>query len=270
MKVAIIDLDSVMFTILQGNKVLGNNGEPIKEDGKFVYTEKSERELLDSADSIMTKILTDTEAKEYIAFIKGYKTTDTRKSANPDYKANRPTQSPKMWNFIKEYLMSKWRVTQCNNIEVDDAVRLTYNYYSKFMGLDCFTVAIDKDIINLEGKAYNWRKEEWITTTAEQANQYFWKSMITGDTIDCIKGIPGKGEKYVEKLFLLNAGKLSLRDLVFNEYIAYFGEYRGIEEFFKNYKCLKVLEELEGFVYPNSVKFELQEKVVEKIEDKEF
>ena len=120
-RIAIVDLDSVLFSIGNGNKVLDENNEPIKRDGKFVYIDKTEAELIDSADYFMTDILKSCECDSYIAYIKG-KNTGFRKQFNPDYKSLRPKESPKFWEFVKSYLIDKWRAVEVNNIEVDDAI----------------------------------------------------------------------------------------------------------------------------------------------------
>ena len=65
--------------------------------------------------------------------------------------------------------------------------------------------------------------------------------MIIGDSSDNIKGIPGKGKAFVNKLFEEQTN--NLRDLVFKTYLEHFGEYLGIQEFYKNYMCLKILDD---------------------------
>ncbi len=38
---AVVDLDSVMFSIGNPNKVLGTDGQPLRRDNKFVYEDKT-------------------------------------------------------------------------------------------------------------------------------------------------------------------------------------------------------------------------------------
>lgn len=146
LKIAIIDLDSVLFSIGNGNKVLDEQGEPVKEDGKFVYTEKTELELIEASDFWMNKILTDSKAESYIAYIKGFKTTNNRKEINSEYKSSRPKTSPWYWNFVKEYLILKWKAIPVHNVEVDDVVNITKQHIN-----GSFIVAIDNDLLFLEG-----------------------------------------------------------------------------------------------------------------------
>ncbi len=251
MKIAIIDLDSVAFSCGHPNKVLDSKGEPIKENGKFVYIDKTEDELKNSCHYWMNDILTKSQATHYIAFIKGK--GNYRYTIKSDYKSNRPKGQPTWWSIVKEYLISEFKAIEVNGIEVDDAVNIT-----RLSLQDSFTCAIDGDLLGLEGNHYNWRKEEWIYTTLEDAYIKFWSDMITGQSGDGIKGIPGKGKKAVEDILknsdMTKDPKTSLfRAIVLENYIGKFGEYIGIEEFYKNYKCLYILDKHEGFIIPEPI-----------------
>lgn len=262
---AIIDVDSIMFTIGNGNKLLDEDKIPIKDTtGKFIYTEKSEEELITSADWIMNDILASCNADGYIAYIKGKNTTSERKLINPEYKANRPKESPKWWSFTKQYLMDKWKVIPADNYEVDDYVNVTLK-----MLPDSFIVAIDKDLLGLEGRHFNWRKKEWVEVTKEQEEYNFWASMITGDTADNIKGLPGKGVKFTENLYKTTCEENgpNFYQAILYWYINHFGEFEGIKEFYKNYFSLKIADKIEGFAVPEIITFkkESNEKTEEKI-----
>jgi hypothetical protein len=253
-KIAIIDMDSVLFSIGNGNKVLDEKNEPVKKDGKFVYIEKTELQLIEASDFWMNKILTECGATHYIAYIKGLNTTDSRKNINCDYKSKRPTTSPWYWNFVKEYLKLKWKVFQVNGIEVDDAVNIT-----RLNLENSFIVAIDGDLLRLDGTHYQWRVKgeesgKWITTTKDEAIYKFWSDMIVGQPGDGLSGLKGKGIKYVEDLFTENLG-VPIESLVFNEYIQHYGEEIGIEEFYKSYKCLNILYKFEGFEIPSPIEY---------------
>lgn len=262
-RIAILDVDSICYTIANPNKLLDSYGTPLKSDGKFVYEEKTKEQLLDSADFVMNKILTNCYCTHYIAFIKGKNTVTNKRLINPEYKANRPKESPKWWNFIKGYLIENWNVVEVNNLEVDDAcniVRLNLQ--------DSFIVCIDSDLLMLEGKHFKWRskndlKGEWITTSKEQAEYKFWSDMICG-THNATKGIPNKGIAYFKNMHFENHLGLPMGLLVFREYLDYFGESKGIQEFYKNYMCNKILESYEGFQLPELSEFKRKEELSEE------
>lgn len=244
-KIAIIDLDSVAFTIGHPNKVLDEMEVPLRVDNKFVYKDKTDEELLQAAEQVMSDIINKGQFTSYIGFIKGRGTTTSRKAINPEYKANRGSTPPVWWPKVKDILINKYHAIEVDNIEVDDAVNITrLNLPSSYI------VAIDGDLLGLEGLHYNWRVNKWINVNTTDAAIKFWTDMIKGQPGDNIKGIPGKGAKYAENLFL----KFNLNSSgVLDAYINHFKEECGIGEFYKNYKCLKILEKYEGFNIPTPV-----------------
>lgn len=243
-RIALVDLDSVAFGIGWGNKIPDGNGDYLRDEkGRLVYQEKTEEELIVCADQYMNSILTSCNCTHYIAFIKGKNTGSHRYKAKSDYKANRPKESPKWWNTVKTYLVDQWGAEVVNDLEVDDAIAITYKRLP-----NSFIVAIDKDLLMIEGTNFNWRKGEWIPVNEQEASDFFWASMIIGDKVDGVSGIPGKGAVYASKLDL-NART------VFNEYILHYGDDLGIKEFYSNYTCLKLIDELEDFEIPNILKY---------------
>ena len=196
MKVAVIDLDSVAYSIGNGNKVLNPDGTPLRIDNKFVYTDKSEEELRSSADFYMKQIMLSGGFTHYIAYIKGQDTTNRRLAVNPDYKGNRSNIPPTWWGFVCNDLFNRWNAHYVNNMEVDDMVNIT-----RLKLPDSHIVAIDKDLLSLEGKHFNWRTCQWIQNTKLDEDIKFWTDMIVGQVGDNIKGLKGKGPAYVKKLF---------------------------------------------------------------------
>lgn len=241
--ISIIDLDSVAFTIFHPNKVLDSVGEPIKKDGKFVYKEKTQDEIIKCADTLMKSILSKGRFTGYIGFIKGK--GNYRYSINSEYKQNRPKESPKWWSFVKNYLIQEWKAIEVNEIEVDDAVNIT-----RLKIPDSVITAIDKDLLDLEGLHYNWRKDEWVTTTKARAEYKFWQDMIVGQPGDNIKGIPGSGIKAAEKIM---EGIKCPPARILKYYIEYFGEKEGINQFYKNYNSLLILDSYDGFIIPDII-----------------
>ncbi len=72
------------------------------------------------------------------------------------------------------------------------------------------------------------------------------------------KGIPGKGVKHAEKVLdneVLLANDMNYAEMTFSEYLDLFGEQKGIEEFYKNYKSLKIVDEWNGYQVKEPIKF---------------
>lgn len=248
-KIAVLDCDSMIFSIINGNKILDDSGNPLRtEDGKrFLYQDKTEEELIDSCKWIMNDVLIPSKASQYVGFLKGKDTVKSKKEVNPDYKADRKTGSlPHGYLFAQDYLINNYNVFKVDNLEVDDAV----NIY-RLAVADSFICAIDSDLLALEGTHYNWRKKEWVTTTREEARNIFWQNMITG-THNATKGIPGKGIKFAEKCLeeAMFTG-YTLPSIVLINYINHFEESEGINQFYSNYVCTKILEKSNNFDVTN-------------------
>ncbi len=243
--VAIIDLDSLCYTAFHPNKQLDEFGVAMRtpDNKKFLYVDKSEDEIMLSCDNLIRMVLENSKATHYLAFIKGKNTIASKLAVDPTYKQDRTKESPVMWDFTKKYFIEKHGAIEVNNIEVDDAVNI-----ARLSIPDAFICAIDSDLLGLEGTHYNWKKGEWITCTKEQELFKFWKDMIQG-THNNTKGIPKKGPKYVEKLF----NNISVEDcekIVLNEYLNYFGKEKSVNEYNKNYVCLKILDSYENTGFP--------------------
>ena len=246
-KIAVIDCDSVIFSIINPNKVLDEVGNPVKklsEAGNMVnvYEDKTEEEIETSAKWFMSSILLECKAVEYVGFLKGKDTVKNKTLINPEYKANRTGTIPFGYEFARNYLVENYNVFKVDDLEVDDAV----NIY-RLAVPDSFICAIDSDLLSLEGTHFNWRKKEWVTTKKDEADYIFWKNMITG-THNATKGIPRKGEKYVLKAFEQAeiAGEF-LDVATYREFTAHFGIEEGIKQFYSNYICTKILEKSDIF-----------------------
>jgi len=246
--IAIIDLDSVCFTAFHPNKQLDKFGNAMRTEcsKRFLYIDKSEDEIELSCDNLIRMILENSKATHYLAFIKGRNTISKKLEVDPTYKQDRNKDSPKMWEFTKQYFIKKHGAIEVNDIEVDDAVNI-----ARLQIENSFICAIDSDLLGLEGTHYNWKKGEWVTCTKEEELFKFWKDMIQG-THNNTKGIPKKGKKYVEKLFN-NINVDDCEKVVLDEYIKYFGKEFGMKEYNKNYVCLKILSSYEDIKSPELI-----------------
>lgn len=253
--IAIIDLDSLIFHAFHPNKVLDEFGIPLRtEDNKrFIYKDKIESEIEESCDYLMNTLLEKSGAEYYIGYIKGKDTIKNRISINPEYKSNRNLEQPKYWEFTKNYLVNNWNANVVNNIEVDDAVVITNTKLK-----ESFICAIDSDLLGIEGTHYNWKKNQWIEVSKEEANYKFWSDMICG-THNCTKGIPGKGKAFVDR-FLPGHNIFYLKVLM--EFVTHFGEYKGIKEFYKNYISNYLLREDNTFIIPDLNKVDRNVKLI--------
>lgn len=235
--IGLIDADHIPYIVCY-NKI----GEP----------EKTLEEAINSANSYLSGLINGTNVEEFHLFFTIGK--NFRYDIYPEYKANRKNnEKPPFFNEVRDYLVKEYSGVHGYNCEADDLLVIYKNKYITEQK-DYVVVSADKDITNLFGVYYDIKNNIIVSVSQEYADRYFWKSMITGDTADNIKAIPGKGPVFAEKLFLNIDDVESYRNLVLNEYINKFGEELGIEEFYKNYKCLKIKDSYEGMEFITPIK----------------
>lgn len=237
MRLAIIDGDFILYTATCGNKVLDNEGNPIRENNKFVYTDKTQEEMQASCDFIMEDILEQTMVTKYIGFLGNSKSF--RYDIDPSYKANRKDFcKPVHFKECKEYLINKWGFTLLNNnLEADDAVNIARNMLKS--SFDCIVVSPDKDLVKcIEGTYFNPKTGEMIYTSREAARYEFYLSLLVGDTSDNIPGVKGCGKVGAAKILKNSDNYIKS---VFDTYVAKYGNQAG-KEYFKNYQLLKILD----------------------------
>lgn len=261
-KTALVDLDSIVYACVNGNKIPDGKGGWLRtEDNKrFLYTEKTPEEVIQACDDILTMILTDCGADSYIAIIKGKDTIKDRLAVNPEYKQDRKQEQPKYWKLCSDHFVNKWGAHLANGLETDDALNICKHVRNKlFKNSFTFLCCIDSDLLGTEGTHYDWKKKIWITSTKENEECRLWSDMITG-THNNVKGLPGKGKVFAEKVLngegMLQPSTRSFPARVLNSYIEYYGNsHDAITEFYKNYKCVKLLTFKEDFGIPTPIEF---------------
>lgn len=256
---ALIDADGLIYIISYCKQKRDENGMPLLNDlGHPDREEKTLEQCQLAMDDIIKNILLGTGAEKYILFLTIGK--NFRYKIYPEYKANRKYgDKPQHFDDIKTYLLVKYLAVHHPDLEADD---LCLIYRNKIE--NSFICSPDKDMVGLEGTHYNYNKGEWITVSKDEAHFNFWSSVITGDTADNIKGIPGKGPAAVKKII----GGIEPEDYmteILLSYVGHFGEEVGISEFNKNYQVLKIKGKYDlDFVEP--IKFEIVKKDNEQTE----
>lgn len=155
------------------------------------------------------------------------------------YKSSRPKgrKSPCFY-YVREYLISVKNANWQDNVEADDLV-IYWHYKDKE---NTRVVSPDKDVKNMTSFSYDYRKNEIFENPDTEL--LFWEQMLTGDSADGVKGIPGIGPAKTEKL-LENVTDYGI--LVFSEYLKHFGSYEGVQQFYDAYKQLYILNEDKHF-----------------------
>jgi len=225
-KTVLIDADSILY-------IAGWND--------FYKCYNTDIELIKmSADKLVSNILITTKATHQLGFFSVGKSF--RRELYPSYKSNRDNlKRPDHLKALREYLVKEWLFIELDYYEADDAVSICSNIIENNI-----ITSIDKDVLMLYGAKYNYKKSLETFTSMEDAKMFFWKSMIIGDSVDGVKGLAGKGKVFAEN-YLKEFNKLEYSLDVFKLYLETLGEIQGIEEFYKNYKLLKILERDDKF-----------------------
>ena len=111
-----------------------------------------------------------------------------RKELYPEYKANRgekPIYLPYIKRLVEEYTNS----IKVPFMEMDDVIGQLV-YQDKEPNI---VVSVDKDLANLPTTLYNPSKNTVKDITPAQGLKTFLIQVVTGDTVDNIKGVPGLG-----------------------------------------------------------------------------
>ena len=142
------------------------------------------------------------------------------KNALLPYKANRSGgERPFHYDNSRQYLAEKYGAEFSVNMEADDILGLNQTE-------DTMIGSLDKDLLVVPGKHYNWIKDEEVTVSTLEADRYFFSQLITGDTADNILGLFGQGPKgaMVKKVQKMKDAK-EMDDLVRGEYGRRFGSH---------------------------------------------
>ena len=235
--IGLIDADFIPYVVCY-NKI----GEP----------EKTFEEAIRSANSHLQGLLNVTNVEEFHLFFTIGK--NFRYEIYPEYKANRKAnEKPPFFNEVRDFLIQTYNGIHKENLEADDILNIYKNKYIKEQ-ISYIVISQDKDINNLFGLNFDLKNNVARLVDQEFADKYFWTSVITGDTADNIKGLPGKGPAFAKKLWEECLDLDVFKSKIILEYIKYFGEDKGIEEFYKNYKCLKIKDSHDTVDFINPIK----------------
>ena len=175
-----------------------------------VTENESESIALHQVDELMSRILSDTLANEYKAFLTGE--GNFRRTINPDYKANRKDKpKPKHLKICQDFLQEEWNAEWCVGYEADDALGI--NATDKTI-----ICSIDKDLLMIPGLHYNFVKQMFIDVNELSGIKHFWKQMLIGDTSDNIKGVDKIGPVKAAKLIDYQEYEMDMFKTVYDIY----------------------------------------------------
>jgi len=139
------------------------------------------------ADQMIQDILADTGATSYSVFLTG--TGNFRREIAPSYKANRPDNRPAHWQAVREFLVTQHKAQICDGYEADDEMGIQQDK----TGGTTVICSIDKDLLQIPGKHYNFVKKVFQEVTPDEGLKFLYLQSLIGDRSDNIVGVPGIG-----------------------------------------------------------------------------
>jgi 5'-3' exonuclease len=226
----LIDGDIILYSICFNKK---QTEEDIKLYGN--QEERTFEDIKNQLNSYLVDILKVTNC----VYFKGFLTSGSfryRIAKSSDYKGNRKSEKPNYFYEAREYLKEQWDFFDDPNqmYEADDLIASWKEYYKDF---NTIIASIDKDLDQIEGNHYNFRKKEFYSISKNQAVYKLWSQIITGDSTDNIKGLEGKGIKYAEKL-LGSITEHLYPQSVLDAYITQYGLKNGINKYYENFNLI--------------------------------
>lgn len=182
--IAIIDADSLVWVTAYLNRESYNADD-----------------VINSMDNIITEILVATRATQYAGYIQG-KEKSYRTRMFDNYKANRPDKPEWLQRWegkLKAHAQFYWKFIAVEGIEADDAVASAASYCRR-MGWMYTVVGNDKDLNQITGRHYNHAKKVFFDRDIDATKEFLLTQLLTGDSTDNIKGIPGIGPSKAAKI----------------------------------------------------------------------
>jgi len=167
---------------------------------------QSEQIALWNFEAAMEALLNSINRPEYRMYCTG--SNNFRYSIYPEYKAHRG-EDPTYREAVKQYAIQKWGAILSDGCEADDLIAIDQTTALENDEEETMIVSIDKDFDQVPGWHHNpgiQRKGVWVTqprrylVSPTDAIRFFYTQLLTGDTTDNIKGVPGIGKKKAAKI----------------------------------------------------------------------
>jgi 5'-3' exonuclease len=158
----------------------------------FTTQEETEEIAIVRMNNYIDEILFNSGCSDYTVYLTDSK-GNFRNKLYPQYKANRTADKPKHYPLLKEYLINHEYAEVAWGQEADDALGINQTETT-------IIASIDKDLLMIPGRHYNFVKNQHINISYEEGIKRFYMQLLTGDSTDNIPGLPKVGPKTAEKI----------------------------------------------------------------------
>jgi hypothetical protein len=169
--IAIIDSDSLTYAV------------------GFSSNDIDEALAVSRLEATMIELCMEVECDEYEGYLTGTGNFRYELAKTAPYKGNRISEKPIHLQALRNHLVESWGFVIVDGIEADDIVATRGTELKD----ECIIVGIDKDLLQIPGWHYNYRKhtKQYVDEFTGWYN--FYLQILTGDVADNIKGLKGIG-----------------------------------------------------------------------------
>jgi DNA polymerase-1 len=161
---------------------------------------------------------------------------------DPAYKENRKNVvKPTHWATLRAHAQKHMGALVCDGMEADDMLAIRAHE----IGLDKVTIiSVDKDMKQVPCRHFDWRKKVTVTITPEEGWRLFYTQLLTGDSVDNIKGCPKIGPAKAAKALKGLTSDAEMLEVCFSLYqVAYAGDIPHAQKMLKmNAELLLLLD----------------------------
>lgn len=156
------------------------------------------KDAKDAFEAQLARITDKLGVKDYVCCLSDH-TDNFRKTVDPTYKSNRKgTRKPVGYVALCEWVENTFKTVRKPRMEADDVLGLMSTKHD-CVG-KCIMVSDDKDLKTVPGKLYRPTSDEQLIISEADADRFFLTQVLTGDTADGYKGVPGIGPKKAEQI----------------------------------------------------------------------
>lgn len=203
-RTVIIDGDVIVYKVAEG---CGNSYElTTDEDDEFIYRNigwANKQAARDYTENLIDKICKDCKADSVVICLSDMQ-SNFRKVINPEYKKNRKSIKPMLYNFIRNYIQTEagYQLYEKPSLEADDVIGILATSEKIIKG-DKVVWSLDKDFKTIPCKFHRAKpsgESESKIITKEEADWWFMYQTLIGDTVDGYYGCKGVGDKTAKKI----------------------------------------------------------------------
>lgn len=219
----------------------------------------------DRVDEYIRVILEKAQTPFYILYLSGKTNFRDKIAVTVKYKdtPNRKVDKPAFFYELRSYLKTKYHAVTVEGAEADDALALTqcklngfsaayFSHFDKNVHPDIKNRSVicstDKDLKQVAGLHLNIKTFELVFVTGYEAHKNLWLQVLTGDSVDNIKGIEGIGPAKAAKI-LDGVMPVDYGQAVLKAYKEKYGN-EGVVKYKENFYLVKMLTYNPKFYLP--------------------